>query len=609
MEDNRKNGKRVEQMIHSPLNIRRAKSAAERKYEEWCASPYYDEETKRELQGLTAAKIEEQFGSDLEFGTGGMRGIMGAGTNRMNRYVVRRATQGLANALLKQYKTQGERRDSQEGKEARPALQVAIAYDSRNNSAKFAMEAAVCLCANGIRVWLYESLRPTPQLSFTVRRLSCAAGIVITASHNPPEYNGYKVYGGDGAQITAPMDREIMEQIQDIHSTARIRIMDETKARESGLLRLAGDDMDVRYLQSVKSCLLEAEAVRQTAGSLRIVYTPLHGTGNVPVRRLLKELGFVNTFIVEEQAVPDGDFPTVSSPNPENPEAFSLALRLAKQADADLVFATDPDADRFGAYVKKGGGGYLALTGNMAGALICEYRLERLKEAGKLPENGAIVTTIVSGKMTEAIAARYGVHRMETLTGFKYIGEQIRRFEQEGNYEFLFGYEESFGCLAGTYARDKDAACGVLCLCEAAAYYRSRGISLAEQMQKLWDTYGYYQEHLVSRTAAGMDGMEKIRQTMERLRREQPDEIMGYQVQRVRDYLTGTVYNKTGHPMGKTKLPASNVLYYELEDSAWCCVRPSGTEPKVKFYCGVRGKSGEDAIKRSEELCNWNGWL
>lgn len=559
-------------------------------YNFWCESPYFDEDTKAELRSISdnEEEIEERFYKNLEFGTGGLRGIIGAGTNRMNRYTVRKATQGLANYILKE--------NAQE-------KGIAIAYDSRNKSTEFAWETALCMAANGIKAYIFPELRPTPMLSFALRELGCTAGVVVTASHNPAEYNGYKVYWEDGAQITAPRDKDIIAEVNAIESYDEVKTMNREEAMEAGLCEIIGADMDDRYIEALKKLVLRPEAIKRQADKIKIVYTPLHGTGNIPVRRILKELGFENVYVVKEQELPDGNFPTVPYPNPEDKKAFALALELAKEKDADLILATDPDADRLGIYAKDPADGeYKSFTGNMSGMLILEYLLSQKKELGILPENGAVVTTIVSGKMAKRIAKVYNVKLIETLTGFKYIGEQIKFFEQEHSNEFLFGYEESYGCLEGTHARDKDAVVAVMALCEAAAYYMDKGITLCEQMNNLFETYGFYKEDLCTITLKGQNGAKQIAAIMEKIRKEVPTELGGSEVLALRDYELGIVKNpKTGEEKG-TGLPKSNVLYFELENDAWCCVRPSGTEPKIKFYVGVRGTDSEDAEAKMNTL-------
>lgn len=560
------------------------------KYKFWLKDSYFDEKTKEELLAIAEDKneIEERFYRDLEFGTGGLRGIIGAGTNRMNIYTVRKATQGLANYILKE-KTQ------EKG--------VAIAFDSRNMSHEFAQEAALCLAANGIRAYIFPSLRPTPELSFALRKLGCTAGIVVTASHNPPEYNGYKVYWEDGAQITAPRDRQIIEEVQAVTDFDMVKTMSCENAVRAGLYEVISSEMDDCYMEELKKLVVRPEVIRRQAKNLKIVYTPLHGTGNIPVRRILRELGFEQVYVVKEQELPDGDFPTVSYPNPEDKKAFALALKLAEEVEADVVLATDPDADRLGIYAKDTRDGvYKSFTGNMSGMIILEYLLSQKKELGLLPDNGAIVTTIVSGKMSAEIAKRYKMKRIETLTGFKYIGEQIKFFEQNHSYDFQFGYEESYGCLVGTHARDKDAIVAVMALCEAAAYYKEKGISLCEQMENLYETYGFFKENLCTVTLKGQDGAKKIASIMERIRKEVPQTIGGKRVTQFRDYQKEILMDYVKEEQKTTGLPKSNVLYFELEDGTWCCIRPSGTEPKIKFYIGIQGENELQAQKRIEEM-------
>ena len=561
-----------------------------KKYQEWCENPYFDEKTRKELKNIAGdeKEISDRFYKDLAFGTGGLRGVIGAGTNRMNIYTVRKATQGLANFII-------EENGREKG--------VAIAFDSRNMSPEFAEEAARCLCANGIRTWLFESLRPTPELSFALRELGCIAGIVVTASHNPPEYNGYKVYWEDGAQITYPKDEQIIARVNAITDLTTVKTMSRKEADESGLLQIIGEKIDASYMEALKKLVLNPEVIKEQAKSLKIVYTPLHGTGNLPVRRVLSELGFEQVIVVPEQEKPDGNFPTVSYPNPEDKKAFALALELAKKVNADLVLATDPDADRLGVYAKDSKTGeYMAFTGNMSGMIICEYELSQRKEKGMLPEDGAIVTTIVSGNMSQAVAKEYGVDIIETLTGFKYIGEQIKLFEQNHNHTYLFGYEESYGCLVGTHARDKDAVVAVMALCEAAAYYKSKGLTLWDQMLVLFEKYGYYKEGLYTLTLKGQEGAAKIQEILKSFRSNPPKQIGEYKVLAFRDYEENIIQNYVTGETTKTGLPKSNVLYFELEDQAWCCVRPSGTEPKVKLYMGVKGIDMQDAQNRLEQL-------
>ena len=553
-------------------------------YDKWCNDPYFDDQTREELKEIAGddKEIEDRFYKDLSFGTGGLRGVIGAGTNRMNVYTVTKATQGLANYIKKQG---GEDKG------------VAIAFDSRHMSVEFSEKAALCLNANGIKTYRFETLRPTPELSFALRELHCIAGIVVTASHNPPEYNGYKVYWEDGAQITAPKDKEIIAEVNAVTDFASIKMMDRAEAEEKGLFHVIGKEIDDRYMEELKKLVLSPDVIKEMADSLKIVYTPLHGTGNLPVRRVLKELGFTQVQVVPEQELPDGDFPTVSYPNPEDPKAFALALELAKKTDADLVLATDPDADRLGIYAKDSKtGNYMPFTGNMSGLLIAEYELSTRKETGRLPKDGALVTTIVSSNMAEAIGKEYGIDVIEVLTGFKYIGEQIKFFEQDHSHTFLFGYEESYGCLVETHARDKDAVVAVMALCEAAAYYKKQGLTLWDQMLKIYEKYGYYKETLVSVTMKGVDGAEKIQSILKQMRENPLKQIGDYKVLAVRDYDADTRLDMETGKVTATGLPKSNVLYYELEHDAWCCVRPSGTEPKVKFYMGVK----EEGLTQAE---------
>ena len=559
-------------------------------YEFWLENSYFDETTKEELRSIAddEKEIEERFYRDLEFGTGGLRGIIGAGTNRMNIYTVRKATQGLANFILK------------EGAEKKG---VAIAYDSRNMSPEFAQEAALCLAANGIKAYIFPSLRPTPMLSFTLRELGCTAGIVVTASHNPPEYNGYKVYWEDGAQITAPKDSQIIGEVNAITDYAQVKTMTREAAEAEGLYEVIGSEIDDKYIEALKKLALHPEIIREEAANLKIVYTPLHRTGNLPVRRILEELGFTKVYIVKEQELPDGNFPTVSYPNPEDKNSFALALKLAKEVDADIVLATDPDADRLGVYAKDTETGeYQSFTGNMSGMLILEYILSQKKAMGILPENGAVVTTIVSGKMAREITADYGVKLIETLTGFKYIGEQIKFFEQNRDHEFLFGYEESYGCLVGTHARDKDAVVAVMALCEVAAWCKHQGITLCDQMKKLFDTYGYYKEGLSTVTLKGQDGAKKIQEMMENIRKDVPEQIGGVKVTQFRDCREDVQLDCVTGEKTVTGLPKSNVLYFELEGGTWCCIRPSGTEPKIKFYIGVKGADEKEAEEKLNQM-------
>lgn len=559
-------------------------------YESWLSNPYFDEETKEELKALAGneKEIEDRFYRELEFGTAGLRGVIGAGTNRMNIYTVRKATQGLSNYILKQGKA---------------AKGVAIAFDSRRMSPEFADEAALCLAANGIKAYVFESLRPTPELSYAVRKLGCIAGINITASHNPPEYNGYKVYWEDGAQITPPHDGGIMAEVAAITDYGALKTMDKEEAKAKGLYETIGANIDDPYIEELKSQVIHWDAIRAAQKDIKIVYSPLHGTGNIPARRVMKELGFENVYVVPEQELPDGEFPTVSYPNPEAAEAFELGLKLAKEVDADLVLATDPDADRLGVYVKDAKTGeYITLTGNMSGCLLADYEIGQRKVTKGLPEDGALIKTIVTTNMADAIAKAYGVELIEVLTGFKYIGQQILGFEQKGKGTYLFGFEESYGCLIGTHARDKDAIVATMALCEAAAYYKTQGKTLWDAMIDMYEKYGYYKDDIKSITLKGIEGLAKIQEILNTLRENTPSKFGAYEVVSARDYKTGVIKDlKTGEEK-PTGLPASNVLYYDLSDDAWLCVRPSGTEPKVKFYYGVKGTFLEDAEEKSAAL-------
>lgn len=559
-------------------------------YEEWLSNEYFDQATRDELLSIKddENEIKERFYTELEFGTAGLRGVIGAGLNRMNIYTVRKATQGLANYILKVGK-------AEKG--------VAIAYDSRRMSPEFADEAALCLGANGIKAYVFESLRPTPELSYAVRKLGCIAGINITASHNPPEYNGYKVYWEDGAQITPPHDTGIMAEVKAVTDFNTVKTMDKQAAVAAGLYRVIGAEIDDAYIAELKKQVKNPEAIKAMGKELKIVYTPLHGTGNIPARRVLKEIGFENVYVVPEQELPDGEFPTVSYPNPEAAEAFTLALALAKEKDADLVLVTDPDADRLGVYVKDTKSGeYITLTGNMSGCLLAEYEISQIKEKQGLPSDGALIKTIVTSNLADAIASHYNIRLIEVLTGFKFIGQQILNFETTGKGTYLFGFEESYGCLIGTHARDKDAIVATMALCEAAAYYRTQGKTLWDAMIDMYEKYGYYKDAVKSITLKGIEGLAKIQEIMETLRNNTPEQIGSYKVLSARDYKKDTVRNMETGEVTSTGLPSSNVLYYDLPDNAWLCVRPSGTEPKIKLYYGVKGTSLEDAEKKSDEL-------
>lgn len=559
-----------------------------KKYQEWLSNPVFDEETKKELESIkdNEKEIEDRFYKDLEFGTAGLRGVIGAGSNRMNKYTVGKATQGLASFILKMG-TQDKG--------------VAISYDSRHMSKEFSELAALILNANGIKTYRFDSLRPVPELSFTVRELGCTAGIMITASHNPPEYNGYKVYWDDGAQIIPPKDKQIIDEVNNTRFDS-IKTMLKEDAISQGLYNVIGKEIDEKFISTLKSFVLNEDIIKKVQDDVKIVYTPLHGAGNVPVQNILKEMGFEHVYVVPEQEQPDGDFPTVSYPNPEDKNAFKLALELAKKVDADVVIANDPDADRLGVYSKISDGEYIDYTGNMSALLILEYELSQRKLKGLLPEkDGAVITTIVSSEMTKAISKEYGMKVFETLTGFKWIGEKIRQFEENNSYKFQFGFEESYGCLIGSHARDKDGISAVMAICEATAYYKSLGLSLWDQMQEIYKKYGYYKEGQISIVLKGADGAQEIKNNMDRMRKNPPKELAGLKVLEVRDYQEHKIVDMDGNER-VTDLPTSNVLYYELENNSWCCVRPSGTEPKIKFYMGVKGISKEDAEVKLEDL-------
>ncbi|MCR4933494.1 MAG: phospho-sugar mutase [Lachnospiraceae bacterium] len=559
-------------------------------YDFWCSNAYFDDATKAELKAIAndENEINERFYKDLEFGTGGLRGIIGAGTNRMNVYTVRKATQGLANYIIKQG-TQNKG--------------VAIAYDSRRMSPEFADEAALCLNANGIKAYVFDALRPTPELSFALRTKGCTAGIVVTASHNPPEYNGYKVYWEDGAQVTAPKDKEIIDEVKAVTDYNMVKTMPKEEAVKAGLYIVIGKDIDDLYMEELKKQIIHPEIIKEVAKDLKIVYSPFHGTGNVPVRRILKELGFEHVYVVPEQELPDPDFTTLEYPNPEDPKAFTLALKLAREVKADVVLATDPDADRLGIYsYDTKTDDYVAFTGNMSGMLIAEYILRERTKLNIMPEKPALIKTIVTTNMADPIAEKYNVKLIEVLTGFKYIGEQIKWFEQNHTNNYVFGLEESYGCLAGTHARDKDAVVAVMCLCEVAAWCKKNGITLWDQMMNIYNEYGFFKEDLYTITLKGMDGSEKIKEMMTKLRNNPPKKLGDWDVVSFRDYDKDEVLDiKTGAKK-PTGLPKSNVLYFDLTDNAWCCARPSGTEPKIKFYMGVKGSNLNDAKDKLTKL-------
>ncbi len=552
-------------------------------YQFWLEDDYFDAKTKEELKAIAndEKEIEDRFYRELEFGTGGLRGVIGAGTNRMNLYTVRKATQGLANYILKMG-TQDKG--------------ISIAYDSRFMSPEFADEAALCMAANGIKAYVFDALRPTPELSFSVRYLGCTAGIVITASHNPPEYNGYKVYWEDGAQVTSPRDVDIINCVKAVTDYHTVKTMDKQAAIDAGLYITIGAEVDDAFIAELKKQIINPEVIKEVADDIKIVYTPFNGTGNVPARRILKEIGFKNVYVVPEQEMPDPKFTTLDYPNPEDPKAFTLALKLAKEVQADIVLATDPDADRLGIYAyDTKSGEYVPFTGNMSGMLIAEYILSQRKANGTMPANPALVKTIVTTNMADVITKAYDVKMIEVLTGFKYIGEQIKWFEENNTYNYVFGLEESYGCLAGTHARDKDAIVAVMCLCEVAAWCKKNNKTVWDMMVEMYEKYGYFKEDLYTITMKGKDGAEQIAAIMEKLRANPPKEFGAWKVKEMRDYKSGKTVNPETGEEGETGLPTSNVLYFDLSDDSWCCARPSGTEPKIKFYMGVKGSSLEDA--------------
>ena len=561
-----------------------------KEYKKWCESPEFDEETKKELLAIKddEKEIEDRFYQELEFGTAGLRGVIGAGTNRMNKYTVGKATQGLANYILEQG-TQDKG--------------VAISYDSRRMSKEFSLQTALILCANGIKTYLFENLRPVPELSYAIRELKCTAGVMITASHNPPKYNGYKVYWDDGSQIVAPRDKDIINKVRDVQSYSEIREISKEEAEKSGLFNIIGTDMDNKYLGILKSKVLNPDIVEKEGKDIKIVYTPLHGTGNTVAERLLNEIGLKNVYVVPEQKDPDGNFPTVSYPNPEDKKAFKLALELAEKVDADVVLATDPDADRLGIFAKDTKSGqYMEYTGNMSALLIAEYRISQMKEKGILPSDGMFITTVVSSELAKAIAKNYNLECIEVLTGFKYVGAVMKKAEENKDKTYVFGFEESYGCLIGDYARDKDGIAAVMALCEAACYYKSKGKTLWDAMIDIYEKYGYYKEAQVSIVMEGAEGAQKIKDMMTNMRNTPIERIGDYKVLTFKDIDKDIVKNIETGEITKTGLPQSNVLYYELEDNSWCCVRPSGTEPKIKLYMGVKGNSGEDACNKLEKL-------
>ena len=559
------------------------------RYQQWLEDPFIDEETKAELRSIAdnETEIKERFFKELEFGTGGLRGIIGNGSNRLNQYTVGKASQGLANYILK------------EGTQDKG---VAIAYDSRFMSPEFAEVAGLINAANGIPAFVYPSLRPVPMLSFAVRELGCTAGVVLTASHNPPEYNGYKVYWADGAQVVAPRDKGIITEVNAVSDFGQIKRMDRAEAEAKKLFNLIGEEVDEAFDKNVQASLMNHEMIQRMGDKLNIVYTPLHGSGNMPVRRNLEKAGFKNVYIVKEQEAPDSSFSTVDYPNPEDTKVFVMAQELAAKVDADILIGTDPDCDRVGVMAKDEKGEFVALTGNHVGALATEYILSQRKEQGRLPENGAVIKTIVSTEMITPICEAYGVEKMDVLTGFKFIGEKIKGFEETGSHTYLYGFEESYGCLGGTYARDKDAVFASVLVCEMAAYYKEKGMTLYEALLALYEKYGYFREGVKSLTMKGLEGMERIALIMKTFRENTPAALGGFKVVVAKDYKTQVFKNLvTGEESG-SPLPVSDVLHYTLEDGTWVCIRPSGTEPKLKFYIGVKADSLQAAQDKVDVL-------
>ncbi|MFT8341969.1 phospho-sugar mutase [Clostridium beijerinckii] len=552
------------------------------KYNVWINSDFINEETKNELKSISDEKeIEDRFYQDLDFGTGGLRGVIGAGSNRMNIYTVAQATQGFANYLNDNFKDPS----------------VAIAYDSRNMSKEFAKAAALNLCANNIKVYLYESLRPTPVLSFTVRELKCSGGIVITASHNPKIYNGYKVYDEFGGQVTDEKAKMIINSVKAVDDFSKIKSMDENVALEKGLLKYIGEDVDKVYYEKVKGLTIRTDLVKEKASNLNVIYTPIHGSGNVPVRTVLKELGYSNVKVVKEQEAPDGNFPTASYPNPENPDVFELALKMAKTENPDIIFGTDPDCDRIGLVVKDSTGEYKVLTGNQTGLLLTNYILSSMKETNKLPQNGVVIKTIVTTEGARSIAEDFDIKIMDVLTGFKYIGEKIREFEDAGDRDYIFGFEESYGYLAGNFVRDKDAVIAAMLVCEMCLYYKEQGKSLYDALIDLYEKYGYFKETLVSLELKGKEGQEKIANCIEALRNNPVSEVNGVKIITRLDYKLSVEENTVNNTKAPIDLPKSNVLKYILEDGSYFVVRPSGTEPKMKVYLAVKSNSLDNAEK------------
>lgn len=557
------------------------------KYDLWINSEEIHEEIKKELKEIKEEKeIEDRFYKELEFGTGGLRGIIGAGTNRMNIYTVGKVTKGIADFLNKKYQNPS----------------ASIAYDSRNMSREFAEIAALVLCANGVKVNLFEDLRPTPMLSFTVRELKSQVGIVITASHNPKQYNGYKVYGDDGGQLTDESADLVLSYINNIKDFKEVKKMDKEEAIKSGLLNIIGEDVDKIYYQKVKDLIIRKDLVKNHGKDIKIIYTPIHGSGNIPVRRVLSELGFENTFVVKEQEMPNGNFPTAPYPNPEDPRVFKLALEMANDINPDLIFGTDPDCDRIGLVVKDDQGNFQVLTGNQTGILLSHYIASSLKEEGKLPSNGVIVKTIVTSEMITPICEDFGVEKLDVLTGFKYIGEKIKEFGETGEKKYLFGFEESYGYLAGEFVRDKDAVIASALIAEMVLYYKTKGINLYNALINLYEKYGYFKEDLVSITLEGKEGQEKIGKAIEYLRSANIEELGVVKIKNKLDYKLSIEKNMISKTEKEILLPKSNVLKFELEDDSWFVVRPSGTEPKMKIYIAVKGENLKDSEEKKENF-------
>ena len=561
------------------------------KYEEWLNNPYFEKEVKEELESIKndEKEIEDRFYKDLEFGTAGLRGVVGYGTNRMNKYTVGKATLGLAEFIIK---NNGQDRG------------VAIAYDCRHMSKEFSEEIALILNSKGIKTYIFDELRPTPELSYAVRELKCISGIVITASHNPPEYNGYKVYWEDGAQIVEPIDKGIIDEVNKITDYSKITTMDKEEAIQKGLYNVIGKEIDDKYIEELKKNILNPEAIKAQSENLKVVYTPLHGTGSKLATRILSELGLKKVYTVEEQMKADGDFPTVEYPNPEDPNAFKMGIELAKKVDADIILANDPDADREGMFVKDNNGEYVRFNGNMTSLLVAEYLFSGMKEKNILPQNGAMIKTIVSSNLADAISKEYNLELFKTLTGFKHMARIMRENEITNKNKILFSFEESFGCIIGTHVRDKDGIVAIMTICELAAFYKNKGISVYEQMQNIYKKYGYYLEDQYTITIKGAEGAIKIKEMMEKIRNNPPTTIGKYNIISISDYELKKYRNlKTGEEKDTT-LPKSNVLYYELENDNWCCIRPSGTEPKIKMYFGIKAENKETAQKELEDLKN-----